>query len=382
MRVAFDARYLDGREGGVGRYTLNLVGALLEEDPRLELLLILRQGAAAAQPRVAEWLASRRVESLDFGGLPNVPGMALLLARRLRGRRFDLFHSPFHRLPMRLGRPTVLTVHDLMWLLNPAFQTNSRLHRALAGAFLRSSLRSAMTRADRILTVSRSTRRAIGECFPWLAGRVRVSYNGFDRRAFGALARDAATARLDGLLPRGATFVLVVGDPSPHKNHANAVRGFLRAFEGRPEVRLVIVRRALPLRPDRELDGLLGLPGARGRVLVLPHVPGEVLNALYHTARVYLQPSYYEGFGIPLLEAMAAGVPILASKTSCLPEVCGNAALYVDPAVPDDLAEGLRLLDRDEPLRERLVANGTRRLSRFSWRACARATLETYREIA
>jgi len=143
---------------------------------------------------------------------------------------------------------------------------------------------------------------------------------------------------------------------------------------------MVLVRRFL--RRDPEMRALLASPLARERVITLPHVTDEVLNALYHAARVYLHPSYYEGFGIPMLEAMAAGAPVVTSTTSCLPEVAGDAALLVDPADPEAIATALRQADGDQALRARLVEAGRRRVAHYSWERCARATLAAYRELA
>jgi glycosyltransferase involved in cell wall biosynthesis len=302
-------------------------------------------------------------------------GLAPFLARE----RFDLLHSPFAVAPLNLRRPLVVTIHDLMWIVNPRFNSNSAICRLLVGAFYRRSLESVLHVAGRLVAPSEATRRAIVDHAPWHAGKTRVALLGVD--AGSTLPGDQAGAqeRVRQLLAPGTPFVLTVGDASPHKNHANALRGFLLAFGHRPEYRMVLVRRFV--RRDRAMADLLARPEVRAQVITLPHVPGDLLRSLYQTARIYLHPSYYEGFGLPLLEAMAAGTPVVTSRTSCLPEVAGPAALQVDPADPVAIGAALTRLDQDAELRERLVVEGRRRATSFSWQQCARSTLEAYREL-
>ncbi len=162
MRVAFDARYLDGQRSGIGSYSLNLLRALLREDPELELLLIRRR--RSGPPLLDEALP--RVSTLAFPFPPNSPATRHLLWPWLSRQRFDLFHSPFPLLPARLDRPRLVTVHDIMWLVNPRFNSNSPPLRWVAGTFYRRGLEQAMADAACILTVSEASRRAILEHSP------------------------------------------------------------------------------------------------------------------------------------------------------------------------------------------------------------------------
>ncbi len=235
------------------------------------------------------------------------------------------------------------------------------------------------SRASRILAVSHATRHAIIEHTPWNEGKVRVAYNGIDRGRIYPVEKEMAYRTLAHLMAPGTPFVLTVGQGTPYKNHLNAVRGFLAAFGSRPEYRMILVRRTLTR--DKALQALLRSPQAQAQVLCLPYVPPDVLNALYNAARMVLHPSYHEGFGLPLIEAMAVGTPLVTASVSAMPEVAGPGALLVPPADYRAIAEALVLLEQDETVRQQLIAEGHRRLECFSWSTCAQATLAVYREL-
>ncbi|HEY1252403.1 MAG TPA: glycosyltransferase family 1 protein [Thermoanaerobaculia bacterium] len=377
MRVAIDARKLTRIESGMGIHTLNLVNGLLEADPSLELLLI-RQGGAT-KPRAD--FPSSRVEDFSVPFESDSPFTPLALAHLLRGQSFDVFHSPFDLTPRGLARPLVVTVHDLNWIVDSRHNTHNPFARFFRGTYYRAAIRASMDRATRIIAVSNATRDAIREHAPRNAAKVRVIPNAFDPRRLAPLTPEQARGALAPVLGADAShpYVLTVGQGTPYKNHLNAVRGFLRAFEG-TDHRLVLVRR--DAEPDCLFERLLGSDSARAQVRVLAHVPPDVLNALYRAARIVLHPSYYEGFGLPLIEAMAAGVPVVTSNLSSMPEVAGPAALLVDPADPDAIAAALRALAGDAALRDRLIAAGRERVALFSSVEAARATLAVYREAA
>jgi glycosyltransferase involved in cell wall biosynthesis len=274
----------------------------------------------------------------------------------------------------------VVTVHDLNWLINPRYNYHHPLRAWAYALFYRPNLIAALREADRILSVSRSTRRAIIEYAPWYAHKICVTYNGFDPTRLRPLARDEAYARLAPYLEPERPFILTVGQGAPYKNHLNAVRGFMAAFGGRSDYRMILVQRTASR--DSALQAMLRHPQVQAQVQVLPYATPEMLNALLSVARVLLHPSYYEGFGLPLVEAMAMGTPIVTSKVSAMPEVVGPAAMLVDPADPHAIASALVTLDRDEALRKRLIAAGLKRVRRFHWRLCAAQTLQVYRELA
>lgn len=374
MRIALDARKVTQADSGIGTYTLNLARALLEEDKDLELVLVCNTTGGRGR------LADPRVTEVVFPFPPISPYTRYALGPFLRRQRFDVFHTPFDVVPRGVQHPLVVTIHDIHWLVNPRYNTPPPLLGWVTRAYYRTHLTAALQEAHRLLAVSQATRRAICDYAPWHDAKVRVTYNGLDTSRIYPMDKAQAARRLAPYLPPGTPFVLTVGQGAPYKNHLHAVQGFLEAFRDHPSYRLLLVRRAV--QRDKELAALLRHPEVQARVRVLSYVTGDLLNALYNAARIVLHPSYNEGFGLPLVEAMAVGTPLVTSSVSAMPEIVGPAAVLVDPADVRAMGAALQALDRDEALRARLIAAGRQRVQRFCWRACARATLAVYREVA
>jgi len=371
MRVVIDTRKVTSADSGIGSYTFNLVRALLEEDKELHLLLLCNQTRGLPD------FHHPRVEHLHIPGHPITPNARYTLASRLYRHTFDIFHAPFEVVPRGLKQPLVVTIHDLAWIINPHFCIANPLWARVKAVFYRSNMIAALSEAGRILAVSRATKRAITEYAPWYAHKIHVTYNGFDPGRLYPIPRDEAYARLASIVPSGAPFVLTVGQGAPYKNHLNAVRGFIEAFGNRTDVHMVLVRRTHP--QDAAINNLISQ--SKAQIHVLPYVPPETLRALFSAAHILLHPSYYEGFGIPLVEAMSMRTPIVTSNISAMPEVVGPAALLIDPAKPKAIAKALLQLDCDVYLRQQLIAEGLKRVQRFHWRISAQKTLQAYREL-
>ena len=371
-RVMIDARYLRGKSSGIGRYTRHLIDHLLRIDERLELSLITHP----ARPRPVD---DPRVSCQTFPAVPNSLSTRFLFARSVDFRGVDLFHSPFNILPAGLDVPAVFTLHDIMWLIDPWYCTSKLWKRWVTGTFYRTLIPKSVRRASAILTVSEHSKQAIGRQFPDAAERVDVTYNGIDP-FFRSIDPGQAWPLLSEWMAPKTRFVLVVGQGSPYKNHTGALQGFLRAFADDPQVYFVLVRR-LKSRADGELRELLEDPRINSRAIQLDYVTGEQLRALYSMATGFLFPSLYEGFGLPAVEAMACSTPVVASNRGAVAEVCGDGAVLVDPEDPDAIAAGLRRVVYGDAFRHKMVRRAEERAERFSWRNCARRTLNTYRRI-
>lgn len=351
--------------GGIGRYTRGLVDALL--------------GLPGAESRRVTLVVARDADTRGMGALPANAGVRRLplddrwltiLWHRLRlpawvdawAGPFDLFHAPDFALPPLRRAPGVVTVHDLSFLAYPAGAVPA-LRRWLGRAVPES-----VARAARVLADSEHSRRDLERLLGVDPARVTVLYPGVDAR-FRPLSDGAELAAVRARHALPEHFILGLGTLEPRKNFDGLIRAFDRLAPMRPELQLVIAGGpgwlAEPIHAARAASS------AADRVRMIGFVPDADLPALYSLAEVFAFPSHYEGFGLPLLEAMACGTPVVAADNSSLPEVAGDAALLVPAEDGAALAAAIaRFLD-DPGLRAERVARGRARAAGFSWQAAA-----------
>ncbi|MBW2255972.1 MAG: glycosyltransferase family 4 protein [Deltaproteobacteria bacterium] len=366
MRIALDATRINIPDGG-GRYTNEVVRALCRAFPDHEFLAI---GPKPLQTHVYPNLT--RIPYPEVDGLPRRLRYALGIGRLLRRHRADLFHNLTNYGIYRAPCPMVTTVHDLLTLKFPHLRSNKA-----QGWLYRYLLPSLLRRADALVAVSETTRRDLASLYD-IQHDVRVTYNGYDDSLFHQDGScDAAILRRYALQPG---YLLFVGYMTPKKNI------------------LLILSALRKLKADRGCSPTLALVGKRGhgadeifrrardwslgsQVVELGYVPDEDLGALYRAAAVFLFPSIYEGFGLPVLEAMACGTAILAADSGSLPEVVGTDEYLHPPDDPGIWADKLaKMLDNGD-YRARAQAWGVRRAETFSWETCARELMGVYREV-
>jgi glycosyltransferase involved in cell wall biosynthesis len=375
VRVAIDIRRMT--DFGVGTYTRNVVRALGRLDLDNEYFLI-------GSPQKVE----------EIGPLPpNFKSVALLdpdtTARGyfgsraiLKRLRCSLAHIPhLFWMPRQLPCPYVVTVHDLL----------DHMYRTHGLSGLRRSLHLQLTRhvlkgAAKILAVSYFTKSEIEKLFGIRPGRIEVIYNAIDERFLHGHANDNDRQFLVERYQINYPFLLYAGRISPHKNVVRIIEAFsaLKAEldkEGRyPDLKLIIIGDELSKNPDLRRTVIRG--GVQNDVRFLGFVPIEVLRIFYDAAKVFVFPSLYEGFGLPPLEAMAHGTPVLASNTSSLPEVVGKAAVLVNPENVFEIMRALHRVLLDQALREKLKRRSYDQAKKFSWDISARQILDVYRQVA
>ncbi len=309
-------------------------------------------------------------------------------------RSVDLFHATEHLLPRLSAIRTVFTLHDLIFLFHP------ETHKPMNRWFLTLMMPRFLRAADAIIAVSECTKRDAVRCYGIPEEKITVIYEGVNPRFRPADPEAIAAVRQKYGLPE--RFILYVGTIEPRKNLTALLEAYTALMERpapcalrpatcdlrpatcdlRPatcDLRLMIVGKKGWLyegffRKLREL-------GLEDRVIFTGYVPDEDLPALYSAADLFVFPSLYEGFGLPVLEAMACGVPVVCSSTSSLPEVAGDAALLVPPTDVRALTEAMERALTDERLRARMRARGLERARRFSWERAAQGTLITYRKV-
>ncbi len=315
------------------------------------------------------------VSEIELRAGANSPTTMWWLPRMVEFDRFDLFHGPANILPRGVPIPCVTTIHDIMWLDDPAL-CKPGLKRRIQGAFYRHGIRRALDHSAALVTVSEATRRAILAHRPELAERIFTAPPGVSNRF---RPHTSCSDRLPNVGTPISDYVLTVGQSAPYKNHVGAVRGFAAAFADRPEIHLIIVQRQGA--GASQLTSLAHDLGVGGRVHCLSPQDDDALAALYAGALALLHPSLCEGFGMPLAEAMASGCPIVTSNVSAMPEVTAGAALLVDPRDPATIGAALRRILDEPGLAVSLRERGLVRARQMDRRKFAQANLEIYRRI-
>ena len=378
MRLVLDGRIVLPRMTGAGRYVIELALRLpdLAADLGVEVLLHPAMRATSipamlCDAKVKVHYVNARVASLR---------QWLVLPRVLERLQPDLYHYPFVDLPY-VRCPCVVTIYDLNAILHSEYFDHLRtLRRAGARTLMRSTLR----RSRAALTISEATRRLVQEHYPEWAHKVRTIHLGVDPAAWAGNAPSVTSSAGDCQTAwQSRPYVLYVGVDRPHKNLLRLVRGFggfrvkngwqqgsgpylWLAGVGAGSAQLQEQVSAMTLGRDVRLDRALGEAG---------------LRAAYGGARAVAYVSTSEGFGLPVLEALAAGVPVVAADASSLPEVGGDAVLYTNPHDELAISEALARIWNDEDLRHALVERGRERVRKFSWHATATATVEAYYDV-
>lgn len=367
MRIAIDARKL--RDFGIGTYIRNILMELSRLDRDTEYVVLCRP----------DDVDSGDVLGSNFRMVPETAAtysvaeqfkIPLSLARE--GVR--LVHEPHYVLPPLTRCRSVVTIHDCIHLMFPEYLPNK-----LAYYYAKGSMWTASHKADRILTVSEASKKDILRFFNVAPDKVEVIYNAIDERFLAppnAERMELARQRYQLDHP----FILYVGNIKPHKNLERLIDSFARArSQGLDDLKLIIIGDEIskypPLRQSvhkHKLDK---------HVRFLGFQPMETLAAFYRLARAFVFPSLYEGFGLPPLEAMACGTPVVTSNVSSLPEVAGGAAVLVDPYDEDAIASAIVRAVSDDSLRAELIEKGIQRARTFSWKQSVKKIHDIYMQV-
>lgn len=379
LRIVIDVRHIN--DFGIGTYVRNLIQALAQIDPENRYVLTTARdnrdelAGLPANFEIALYHPPKRAMWENIG-----------YAWFLKSLAPDLIHMPLNQVPLLMPKPYVVTMHDMSSFLygnSSGFIENLRLYR----------FRRGLVRADRVIAVSAATRRDVENYMRIPPERIRQVYSAPDPR-FLTHASSAATAASwvrdqAQLLERyqiNYPFLLYAGKIRPHKNIPRLIEAFAvvrSELEQHPryrDLRLIIIGDEISKHP--EVRRAMVQTRTEQAVRFFGFVPFETLKMFYSAARAFVFPSLYEGFGLPPLEAMASGTPVITSSVSSLPEVVGSAAMVVNPEIVFDIARGIREVLLDDDLRRRLIAAGHKQVLQFSWRSTAERVLAVYREVA
>jgi len=382
MRIGIDARFYGTLGKGLGRYTEKLIEHLEHIDQEHEYVIFLRQ------ENFSEYISknprfTKKIAQYTWYGLAE----QTLFVWQLYSDSFDLVHFPHFNVPLLYRRKFVVTIHDLILVHYPTLRNTTRFSFWYWCKFMvyRLVIASAIRRAEHIITVSQFTKQDILDHYQRSHGKITVTHEAADDFCHVLFPRDeeALFSRL-GLLSEKKNghqrrsyrdiiepYFLYVGNAYPHKN-LTVLFTVARAF---PEYRLVLVGKEdffyTRLRHEAQKAGIQN-------IFFVGFVTDQELSSLYRFARIYLFPSLYEGFGLPPLEAMASGTPVVSSSRGSLPEILGDAALYFDPSSVSQVLENVRTVLRNPERKKMMQERGYRQVARYHFRDMASLTLSIY----
>lgn len=382
-RIGIDARFYGSLGKGLGRYTEKLIENLERQSPpSWEFVVFLRRENfdeyTPHHPGFRKVLAD-----YTWYGF----GEQILFPIMLLSYRLDLVHFPHFNVPIWYPKKFVVTIHDLILLHFPTVRNTTRRTFIYALKFLayKAVIASAVRRSERVITVSRFTEADIAREYPHAVGKIVMTYEGVDDRCFlvseddarkifhraGMLLSGPEATALRGIL---SSYLLYVGNAYPHKN----LEVFLALADRFPDICFVLIGKK-----DffyRRLERKIVRAGVTN-IRLVGFVPDRELSVFYRYAKGYVFPSLYEGFGLPPLEAMAYGIPVIAADRGSIPEILGDAALLFDPADEHGLERSVKQLFSDRSVSDRMVRRGFERLGRYRWNDMAERMIVVYADI-
>jgi glycosyltransferase involved in cell wall biosynthesis len=366
MRFAVDAHAIGRHLTGNEVYVRSLLSAFANLDKKSEFLAYVTgpEGVAGIPDRF---------ETCQIAGNPFIR-LGLDLPRRLLLDRPDLLHVQYTA-PLFCPVPTVVTVHDVSFLERPEYFTKARAMQ------LRITVARSVKRAARVLTVSEFARESIVRAYNLPPEKIVVTPDAASP-SFRAVNRNAAAQKVRERFHLAKPFVLAVGDLQPRKNHIGLIRAFAKLINDQPQLQHDLVLAGKDTWFGSRVREAARESGLEGRIHFTGFVSDDDLLQLYNACECFAFPSFYEGFGIPVLEAMACGRAVICSNSSAIPEVADGAALLFDPSDSEQMVRALADVLMEHELRARMERLGLKRASYFSWRKTAEMTLKVYREVA
>lgn len=367
MRIAINCRsFLLKNYTGIGRYAYNLVKSLSSVDHENEYVLYARKGLLDFKRALPNIGGKKFYPCIDWQG--QGPAKAL--------KSIDIYHSPSpDRLP-DIKAKIIVTVHDLIYKMYPQGHTQETLDAT------QEYFQQMMERADKIICCSQHTLNDLKQCFPSSEGKACVVHQGVDGKVFHRLSVDEQEEAEKFLKEKGIEqpFFLFIGTIEPRKNLSNLIKAFVllkqqKAFDGK------LVVAGMKGWMQEHLSAMIAQEGLTQEIIFLGYLSDFELCALYNKTKAFVFPSFYEGFGFPLLEAFKCGAAVVASKSSSCGEVAQDGAVLIDPSSPDDIANGIKKILNDTRFVSTLKEKALRRAQDFSFEKTAQKTLKVYQEV-
>jgi glycosyltransferase involved in cell wall biosynthesis len=374
MRIGFDMRPFLKEETGVGIYFKNLLFHLAQIDSSNEYYLFSSSYKDRFPPQKVPPFVKRHFR--DFRIPVKVVNffwytLSWPLLDRFFRTELDLTHSATPLILPTKGRK-IVTVHDLFFIDFP-HMTDRETRKNFVN-----KIKDSLLKSDRIVAVSHFTKNVLLERFPLEGEKVKVIYHGLDSRfATDISPEEVGEIRQKYSLP--SSFVLFVGAVESRKNILNLIEALKIIHQKYGKIPLLIVGRTGS--ESKDLERKVRKEKLKTWVKIMGYLPDEEVRVFYRLASIFALPSFCEGFGFPLLEAMASNLPIAASQAPAIPEIAQDAALYFNPKNPEDMADKIILVLKDESIRRNLIAEGRKRLLDFDWKRTARETLNLYKDV-
>jgi len=376
MRIVIDARYLNGEYSGIAEYSEAFLTHLAKVDGRNDYTVFVHPNYRQSLPLEKNFTVK------TFDGRPISLATIFRFGKVVARERPDLLHSLFPLTPITYRGPLLVTMYDLQALMVPEFTGNRpAIVRMAYDWFYWWTYPATIRRARYILTISETTRRDIERMFPRYADRTIVVHSGINADEL-AHCPPALLERTRERFHLPDRYILYIGSTRPNKNLPTMVRAFAAATREHPE--LADLHLVMVVSPDRffpESKKLIQTLRIGERVQIHRSITDEEKKAFYHGSRALYLVTKFEGFGLPMLEAQACSIPVLAADHAALPETGGNAVLLVDPDDPNAIAEGLWRIATDEALRQSLIEKGRQNLKRFSWDDTVRTVVQIYSHL-
>ncbi len=374
MRIGFDGKRAVQNFTGLGNYSRYIIGMLCRFHPENEYILYAPK-AFQSKPFDAMLGQAPRLKQVYAKGAWQKMGAVWRswgLSAQLTKDGVDIYHGLSNELPLnirRSGAKSVVTLHDLIFLRYPKY------YKPIDRRIYTYKFRKACQEADAIVAVSECTKRDIMHFFQIPEKKIQVIYQGCDVSFTRPVSEEKkAAVRRKYQLPE--RYILNVGSIEERKNALRIVQAM---FEIPQEIHAVLVGRPTPY--AQKIQVYSAMQGLEKRVHMLHDVAFDDLPAVYQMAEVFVYPSYYEGFGIPIIEALHSGVPVIAAEGSCLEEAGGPDSIYIDPDMPDDITIAVNQILQNPELRQRMVQAGKAYVQRFSDKVQARQLLQLYQSL-
>jgi glycosyltransferase involved in cell wall biosynthesis len=377
MRIVIRANMILGQRVGIGVYTLNLIKNLARLDSNNEYLICGNSFAKRIDAGVTSFFSQHQNFTFRYRRIPGKimktfgVKIPILSLDSLFGS-CDIYHETNY-IPLRHKGKIVLTIYDMTYKTCPQTLSKKTL------PYLDNNLYRAVSKADKLIAISNSTKEDLIKYFDVPTNKISVVYGGYDK-IYHPIYDHNELERIRSHYQLPQKFILSVGTVEPRKNLSLLLKAYSRLPAGfKKEIKLVLVGKKGWINQTffEEIKEL----GIAGDITFTGFVPTEELPYIYNLADLFVYPSFYEGFGLPVLEAMACGTPVIVSNRSSLPEVVGDAGRLIDPEDYYELQTAIQQIYRDQSSREQMKNKGIEQAKKFSWEKCARETLLAYQQV-